>query len=468
MVAVLDPVVREADAFALRMESDPLLRSTIVAVAVLDRAPDWDVLVDRVDRATRLAPAFRAILAEPPLRLGGLRWVDDTDFDLDWHLRRVAAPAPHDLSTVVELARTAGMAAFDPARARWEMTLVEGLTGGRAALVVKVHHALTDGIGGIQLAEHIVDLQREPGDPGPVPEVAPPRPVSPLGLLLASLGDTAARVRAGVTDRLRRLPGDVVGLARDPVGTVHRGLDVARSVQHLTAPVMRTLSPVMTDRRLVWRYEPLDVPFVDLRGAGRAAGGTVNDAFMAAVAGGLARYHAGHGAPVDHLRVTMPVSLRTAEDPEGGNRITLARIVVPIGIGDPGDRIRTIDAVSRRWRQEPAIPYSNVIAGTLNLLPRQITGSMLRHVDFLASDVPGFDVPVFVGGAQVTGFYPFGPTIGAAANVTLMSYAGTANIGVTMDAAAVAAPDLLTDCLVEGFEEVLALAGTGATVTRPT
>lgn len=468
MPAFLDPMVREADAFALRMEGDPLLRSTIVAVALLDRHPDWEVLTERIDRATRLAPGFRSILAEPPLKLGPLRWVPDADFDLGWHLRRIAAPAPHTLATVVEFARTAGMTAFDPARALWEFTLVEGLTDGRAALVMKVHHALTDGIGGIQLAQHVVDLQREPADLGPLPEAPPAHRVSTARLALDALGDNLGRSVDLATDRLRRLPRDLVGLARDPLGKARLGLDFTGSVRRMTEPVTRTMSPVMTDRRLVWRYEPFDVPFADLRAAGKSAGGTVNDAFLAGVSGGLARYHAHHDQPVDHLRVTMPVSLRATDDPAGGNRITLARIVLPVGIEDPADRIRAIDRLSQEWRREAAIPYSNVIAGVLNLLPRSVTGGMLKHVDFLASDVPGFPERVFLGGAEVVGFYPFGPTIGAGANVTLMSYAGTCNIGVTTDIAAVDRPERFNECLVEGFEEVLALSGNpGVTLGRP-
>ena len=461
MAEGLDPVLREADAFALRMEGDPLLRSTIVAVAVLDRTPDWEVLVRRIERATRLSPAFRSVLAEPPLKLGPLRWVPDADFDLGWHLRRVAAPAPHTLDTVIEMARTAGMTAFDPARALWEFTLVEGLTDDRAALVMKVHHALTDGIGGIELAEHVVDLQREPADLGPLPEAPSAARVGPARLALDALGDNVGRSIDLATHRLRRLPGDLSGLARDPLGTLRQGLDLTGSVRRMTEPVTRTLSPVMTERRLVWRYDPFDVPFADLRAAGKAAGGTVNDAFLAAVSGGLARYHDLHDQPVEHLRVTMPVSLRKPGDAVGGNRITLARIVLPVGLQDPAERIRAIDALSRQWRREPAIPYSNVIAGALNLLPRQVTGGMLKHVDFLASDVPGFPEPVYLAGARMTGFYAFGPTIGAGANITLMSYAGTAHLGVTTDVAAVASGPLFVDALIEGFDEVLDL-GRGA------
>ena len=110
-------------------------------------------------------------------------------------------------------------------------------------------------------------------------------------------------------------------------------------------------------------------------------------------------------------------------------------------------------------REEPALPYSEAVAGVLNLLPTAVTGGMLKHVDFLASNVPGFPKPVYIGGGRVEGFYAFGPTIGASANVTLMSYQGTCNIGVTTDNGAVPDPDELLRCLADGFEEVLDVAG---------
>lgn len=469
MAANLDPVVRETDAFAMHMEEDPLLRSTIVAVALFDGTPDWDVLVDRMERATRLAPSFRSLLVHPPLRLGPVRRVPDPDFDLGWHLRRVAAPAPHTLEEVINFACTSGMTAFDPARPLWEFTLVEGLTEGRSALVMKVHHSLTDGIGAIQLAQHVVDLQREPADPGPMPDVPPADRTSTARLAIDSISSNMSRTAAFAGDRLRRLPGDMVDLARNPIGAASRSLKVAGSIANFVRPVTHTLSPLMTGRRLAWRYQALDVPFAELRRAGHAAGGTVNDAFMAAVAGGLARYHDRHDQPVDELRVTMPVSLRTADDQEGGNHITLTRMVVPVGLDDPADRIRAIDRISQEWRHEPAIPYSNLIAGALNLLPQSVTGGMLKHVDFLASNVPGFRDSVYVGGARVTGFYPFGPTIGASANFTLMSYAGTCNIGLTADRGAITNPEELMSCLVEGFDEVLGLGGgQDDSVRRPT
>ena len=150
--------MRDTDAFSWYMERDPLLRSTVVTVLLFDRSPDFAGLRDKGERASRLVPGLRHRLVVPPLRLAPPRWIVDPDFDLSWHVRRVEAPSPKTLGAVLEFARNAGMAGFDPARPMWEWTLVEGLEDGRAAVVLKFHHALTDGIGAMQLAATLFDL----------------------------------------------------------------------------------------------------------------------------------------------------------------------------------------------------------------------------------------------------------------------------------------------------------------------
>jgi diacylglycerol O-acyltransferase len=459
MVESLETHVRETDAFTLSLERDPLLRSTIVAVAVFERLPDWDVLVDRVDRATRLSPNFRQKLVPTPFGLATPRWKLDPDFDLSFHLRRAAVPTPGTFATVLEFARHAGMAAFDPARPLWEFTLLEGLTDGRAALVMKLHHALTDGIGGVQIAAHVVDLQAEPDDLGPIPDAPMPGPAHALEPLRDAIVYDLGRVLGALGAHLAALPHDVVRVVGDPVkaasGAVRTGFALARFVR----PITSTLSPVMTARRLQWHYDTIDVPLAALKVSGKAAGGTLNDAFIAGVTGGLRRYHEKHAASVEALRLTMPISIRREDDPEGGNRVTLVRFEVPVDVDDPVERMHEIDRRCKALRDDRAIPWSNAVAGVLNLLPVSITGGMLKHVDFLASNVPGFGDTVYVGGAPLAGFYAFGPTLGSAANLTLMSYRDTCHVGVNTDAGAVPDPDLFIKCLREGFEEVLDLAG---------
>jgi hypothetical protein len=151
----------------------------------------------------------------------------------------------------------------------------------------------------------------------------------------------------------------------------------------------------------------------------------------------------------------MPINIRRADDPPGGNRITLMRFKVPVGLRDPIARMRKIHELCLDARSEPAIDYANAIAGALNVLPRAVVGSMLKHVDFLASNVPGIDVPVFLAGARVAQWYAFGPTIGAALNVTLVSYDGKCFIGVNVDTGAIPDSAAMLECLRDGFDEVL-------------
>ena len=191
--------------------------------------------------------------------------------------------------------------------------------------------------------------------------------------------------------------------------------------------------------------------------AAHAAKAKHNDAFISGVTAGLRLYHERHDKQVDELRLTMPVSIRKADDPIGGNRITLMRFKVPVGLTDPSERMAETHRRCEAVKADRSLPYTNAIAGTLNLFPRAYIGGMLKHVDFLASNVPGIPVPLYLTGAKVDRFYGFGPTIGAALNVTLMSYCGTCHLGVNVDTGAVPDPEVLMDCLREGFDEVLAV-----------
>jgi WS/DGAT/MGAT family acyltransferase len=449
------------------MERDPLLRSTVVAVALLDRPPDWDVLRARVERAVRRLPAFRARVVHPPLWLAPPRWSEVGEVDVDWHLRRVSLPAPGGWRQLLDLAQRKATTAFDPARPLWEMTLVEGLPEGRAATVMVFHHALTDGIGGVELSMELFDAERFPGpDDRPVP---PSHPEELVGLRLAweSLGYDVTRL----SSLLRALPGAGLSAAlatlRSPRAAVTGALRVARGVARMVAPVSDTRSPVMTARRLARSFEVLELPVADLRRAGHAGGGHLNDAFLAAVAGGLRRYHEQHGAALDELRVTLPISLRRPGDPPGGNLITLVRLSVPAGIPDPLERMRAIRDRVAEWRDDPALAFTQQVAMVLNLLPSSVVGGMLKHVDFLASNVPGFPIPIYLAGARVESYYPFGPTIGSSVNVTLLSYVDTCCVGISCDTAAVPDPELLARCMREGFDEVLDVGGAHGPVHLP-
>ena len=460
----VDEFMRESDAFSWYMENDPALRATIVAVAWLDRSPDWDSLVDRLERATRLVPIFRQHPVEPPGRLATPRWMLDPDFDLSRHLRRVGSPPPHTPDTVIDIARLAAMSGFDTAHPLWEFTLVEDLTGGGAAMVMKLHHSLTDGIGGMQLLLVLFDADSDAPAQGALPDSPVGAPPGTAELVTASILHGGRKILGVARHQVTAALPALRRTCRHPVHSTRDVMETLRSVGRTVAPVSDTLSPIMTGRSLGRRLAMLEVGLDDLKKASAAAGGSVNDGFMAAVTGGLRRYHEHHGAPVHELRVTLPISIRTPEDPSAGNRITLERFTVPVGETDPMARIRAIGKRCRAARNERSLPHTNAIAGALNLLPPSAVGSMLKHIDFLASNVPGIAFPVYLAGARMTGYIPFSPTIGAAVNVTLLSYNGTCGVGVTFDTAAVPDTEVFMACLSEGFDEVLALAGTSMRV----
>ncbi|HET7312163.1 MAG TPA: wax ester/triacylglycerol synthase domain-containing protein [Mycobacteriales bacterium] len=446
------------DAFAWYMEKDPVLRSTVVAVAIIDKPPDWDYLVRRIDKLTRQVPVLRQRVVEPPLRLGPPRWVPDDAFDLGYHLRRVRLPEPGDWAAVLQAARVAAMADFDRARPLWEFTLLEGLPEGRAAFITKSHHAVADGIGGLEIAALLVDLTPEMPEIEEMPDmIAPARPGA-LGIAARSLIDDLAEFAAtGVRAGRATLPATLQTL-RHPRSGIGGAAATVVSIGRIVRPILHNASPVLIDRRMSRHLDTLDVPLASLQDAAHAAGGHVNDAFVAGVTGGLRRYHDRHGVTVDELRMTMPISVRRPNDPIGGNRITLLRFAVPVAIVDPGERIRAIAATVSRWRAERAIPLTQGIAFGLNLAPRSVIQGILRRVDFLASDVPGLTAPVYLAGSRIEAYYPFGPTIGSAVNATLMTYVDNCCIGVNVDVAAIPDVEELMADLRAGFDEVIGLA----------
>jgi WS/DGAT/MGAT family acyltransferase len=457
----------DEDALMWNIEKDPILRSTILAVAIFDTVPEWDVLRRRIDRTTRLIPRFRQRVLSPPLRMGPPRWTVESTFDLDFHLRRTRLSGPGTERALLDALQPMATSSFDRARPLWEFTLIEGLDGPdgeRAALAMKVHHSVTDGVGGMDLLAHMIDLARDAEEPSDrdVPAAPAPEHLSARDLMRESMAHTRRRV----TGVARRLPWTAARTAasavRDPVGTTTHFLRATRSVARALAPATSPMSPVMLERGLGRRLDCFDVSLDDLRRAAKAAEGSLNDAFVAAVVGGVRQYHERHGTAPAALRMTLPINLRHSEHGSGGNRFAPARFPVPLAISDPRERIQAIRQLVQGWRAEPALQMTSTLAGVLNRLPTSTTtalfGGMLKCCDFVTSNVPGAPVPVYSARAKVDRLYAFGPPSGAAFNVTLISHTETCCIGIVIDTTAVPDADVLVNALRAGFDEVLALA----------
>jgi diacylglycerol O-acyltransferase / wax synthase len=458
-----DSHLNASDTLMWTVEKDPCLRSTIVAVSMLDRSPDWDLLSQRVADACDLIPRLRQRVVTAPLRSATPHWELDDYFDIDYHLRRVTAPEPGDVRSVLDLAGLMAMGAFDKDRPLWEFTLVEGLEHGRAAFIQKVHHSVTDGVGGMKLAKLLLDTEREPAPRESDIHVIDPRGKTGLAAVAESLMadlQTAARVSMRGA---QSLPGATIHALTNPGDSASLIVRHVRSIAKMLAPVSQPLSPIMTGRGLSRRFDAFDVRLDALLAAAHAADSSLNDAFLAGVAGGMRRYHERHQTPVDALRVTMPINLRRPGDPPGSNRFAPARFALPVVTVDAGDRMREIGKLARHWRKEPSVPLTEVLANTLNRLPvfasTSILGSMLKAIDFVATNVPGSKDRVYLAGGEVIREYAFAPASGSAFSVALMSHGDHCCIGINVDTAAVPDPELLTECLSEGFDEVLNAGG---------
>ena len=458
--------MRNSDALSWYMERDPVLRSTVVAVVFLDAEPNWDRFVAKLDEATRRVPPFRQLVVETPGRIATPRWVVDDAFDLSWHLRRMEAPPPRTADVVLDVARREITSAFDPAHPLWTFTLIEHLTGGRAALVMKMHHSFTDGVGAMELALHLFDADLDAPAVGPTSPTPSSERLGPTQLVRQGLARQLELIMRSLEHQAQAAVPRSASVCLHPIRSAREAVDTLRSLGRAVAPANKTLSPVMTRRGLMRSLDVLEFPLADLKRAARTAGGSVNDGFVAGIVGGLRRYHQACRRPAERLRFTLPISIRKPSDPPGGNRITLMRLEVPVE-ADPVRRIETARNACKAAQSEPSLSYTDNIAGILNLLPAAVIGSMLKHIDFVASDVAGFDFPVYLVGTAVTNFISFSPTIGAALNLTLVSYKGTCSVGVAADSAAVPDHELLMTSLVGGFEEVLDLGGPHHPVRLP-
>lgn len=459
-----DDRMGDSDALLWLIEADPMLRSTITAVVFLDAGPDPARVRALFERGASVIPRFRQRVRANTVSIAPPRWEADPNFDLDYHLRFVRAPEPGDQASVLTVAQPMAMAAFDRERPLWEATVVDGLDDGGAAIIVKIHHTITDGVGAMQLALIMFDLERdaEPGTPGDLP------PAEVMGQWRRWFDAMSYERQRAIESTRRRAPTVASGvistvqtMITDPFGTSRDVAHTVRSVYRMTAPDPKPLSPIMRDRSLSVRFATFPVPLEDAKAVTRTHGVTLNDVFLGAVIGGMARYHDALDAPVERLRFTVPINLRDDGTEEvAGNHVMLARVILPLGLVEPVARMRRIHELVADLRAEPALGIGEPMAGLLRRLPASVGvgmfGGLLRGSDLITTNVPGSPIPLYSAGTRVERLVAFAPLLGAAVNLSLISYCGEMNIGVNMDPAAVADRDLLVQCLKDGWAEVLA------------
>jgi diacylglycerol O-acyltransferase / wax synthase len=469
-----DEWMSENDSVLWHIERDPILRSTITSVWLLDRTPDRARMDAVIARIVETVPRLHQRVVDEQPGVAPPRWVDDPHVDLDYHYTWVRLPGPDvTVRAVLDHAQRFAGRSFDKDRPLWELSVVEGLPDGRAAFIMKIHHAIADGLGMVQLLQHMVDLQAEPEDGDDTAEATthPPdaeglaahRVVSPLWAIpgaraLSHRIATEARTGVRLSRASMRTAGD---LLRAPITTIGQLTRTTGSIARVVKPTTTPLSPVMTERSLNSHFEPVAIPFRAFKDAARTVNGTLNDVFVATTLDALRRYHEQQGAECEQIRMNMPVSVRGGDAAnQFDNQFVPARVVLPLSGGAVADRIAEVKALLRSVRAEPALPHVNDISGVISRLGPaaavSVLGAMLKGVDITTSNVPGPPFPVFMAGAQVEEFYAFGPCAGAAINITLFSYDGSVFLGINSDRAAVD-HELFTQCMHDAIAETLSL-----------
>lgn len=442
------------EALMWNLEKDPALSSWFASLTVFDSTPPMDRLKVRIANAVADVPRLRQRVAASVGRLSPPVWIDDPEFDLDYHVRRVAVPAPGEDADLYELAHKLLLDPFERTRPLWQIWLIEGLAGGRAALFQKMHHTITDGEGGVRLSLKFVDFERDAPDPEPT-EIDPGDGIDGFTESVGEMVGHNLRRVGGVAARVVR------SVATNPTGTAASVGDVLGELSKALRPGEGEPvgSPLWTQRTLRRWYGTISLPFDDVRRASKALGGTVNDLFVAGALAASTRYHHDREASVGALRVAMPVSTRTAGS-VGGNSFALTTSDLP-ALADPAEAFAAVHEGLAAAKDGSSVDVLGSLSMIINLLPTSVLTAFAKDtaatVDFTVSNVRGSPVELFMVGSRIDAVYPMGPISGTGFNLTTMSYAGSLDMGIVVDAGAIEDPPALHQALVEAYAALIDL-----------
>lgn len=458
----LDNTMDDTEALMWRLEDDPHLSATFANVTILDRAPDMGQLRRRMERAIQVVPRLRQRVQPGLGNIANPKWVDDSEFDMDLHLQRLAIPAPGTERQLLDLATVITADPFDRSRPLWQFVVVEGLPDGRAALIEKLHHTITDGEGGVRLSLEFLDFERDAPEPPALVDpnhdeggTSAPDPDLVAADNVRELLASGLRLPIGIAKQVRELLADP---AQIPAASA-TAAETMRIIAEQLAVSEKAHSPLWTERSLRRRLDVASAPFAETKAVSRKLGGTLNTAFLTIASDAASRYHTELGAPVETLRASMAISTRT--DTSGANAFSLVRLTVPTGEIPIDERFRAIHESVQEAVEDGHAATLGTLATIASTLPTQILTRLARQqsqtVDFATSNVKGSPVPMYVAGAKLLHNYPVGPLGGVAFNLTLLSYLGNLDIGINTDAAAVEEPDLFARCIAQAIRDFIAI-----------
>jgi diacylglycerol O-acyltransferase len=434
--------------------------------------PALEEFLEQIRRRLHMVPRYRHKLASTHTALDASRpvWVDDPNFNLEYHVRHTALPAPGDWAQLCNLTARIFSQQLDRSKPLWEMWLIEGLEDDRFALISKTHHSLIDGIAGVDLATVLFDLS-----PTPPPVRHSGRPWQPHrepGTLELLAAGARGALRAGA----ELLAGAADALAH-PDHALHSAREAAEGVGEIVWAVLNPAppTPLNVDIGPHRRFVGVGSPLADFKLVKNAFGCTVNDVVLAVVAGALRDFLIDRGVRTEglELRALVPVSVRTEDEHhQGGNRIVVMRGPLPVYMADPLQRLRFVKREMDGLKESKQALGAEVIAGAQNFAPPTILAQAsrlnfsTRLFNLIVTNVPGPQFPLYVLGRRMLEAYPvaFLPQRHALA-IAIMSYDGQMNFGLLGDLDAMHDLDRFGERIAEELAALVTLAR-GATAAQ--
>ena len=440
--------------------STPMHNATLEVFDPGNSGFDHDALVAHIDDRIAFVPRYRQHLRRVPGRLANPVWVDDVDFDLDYHVRRSALPRPGTMDQLRDLAARIVSRRLDPERPLWEVYLVEGLRDGRVAVLSKAHQILVDGIS-VDLGQVLLDIDPErrhvvPEDWTPVPEP------TPTALLAGAVSQTVRHPTIAV----ETVRSNVSAVARTVADGAGRVAAVANALSNRrTDPESPFNIHPSAQRRVVWVRTRLK----DYRKIRRVHGGTVNDVVLATLTGAIRAWlmtRADVVGPGRRLRALVPMSVIDADlEPTSlGSQVVGHLVDLPIGEGSPVVRLHQVSYALRAHSETGRAVAANRIAGVAGFAPTTFhaLGSRVaaeetgNHVNLVVTNVPGPQFPMYLAGARMVETYPVPPLQpGFSMAIGVTSYDGSVFYGITADRDALPDVDVLGQCVTEALDELL-------------